>query len=674
MVTKNKDIDTSNAEFQNALRLVQYTNHSFFLTGKAGTGKSTFLKYICAHTKKKHVILAPTGIAAINVGGVTLHSFFKLPFYPFLPDDARFSFGKIRDTLKYNRELCSLIKEIELIVIDEISMVRADIIDVIDKILRVYSHNIRKPFGGKQMLFVGDMFQLEPVLKSEERALLSQYYPSPFFFSANVFQTVSLVSIELTKVYRQKDISFVALLDRIRCNQITNEDMALLNRTCRSSSLAEVEGDSERFSITLATKRHVVDHINSSHLERLSGNEYELKGKIEGDFPETALPTSEILHLKVGAQVIFVKNDLEKQWVNGTVGRVEYIDPDLNFIEIITEDGKDCLVKQEKWTNIRYHYNPEKKEIEEEILGAFEQFPIKLAWAMTVHKSQGLTFSKVLLDFSGGVFAAGQVYVALSRCTSLQGFTLLQPLSRKDIFVRSEILAFSRRFNDPAALSHALQLAHADIEYHETVQAFNRGDFESCINHFFEAIHARYEIENPLNKRFIRSKLEEINRLRRQNQQLREELHARQEQMNVYAREYYQMGNECVVHAHNNQAAIRNYDKAIALNPNYLDAWVRKGDTLVSEGEVAQAERCFSRAIELSPLCFKAWYHRGKLRLLTGRPDEAVADFDKATSLKPDHAQTREFYGNALMQCGQEIEAAEQWAWAERLKKNKGKK
>lgn len=204
MTTNKKEIDTSNAEFQNALRLVQYTSNSLFLTGKAGTGKSTFLKYICAHTKKKYVILAPTGIAAINVGGVTLHSFFKLPFYPFLPDDARFSFGKIRDTLKYNRALCKLIQEVELIVIDEISMVRADIIDVIDKILRVYSRNLRKPFGGKQMLFVGDMFQLEPVVKSEERELLRQFYPSPFFFSAHVFRETELVAVELTKSIARK--------------------------------------------------------------------------------------------------------------------------------------------------------------------------------------------------------------------------------------------------------------------------------------------------------------------------------------------------------------------------------------------------------------------------------------------------------------------------------------
>lgn len=674
MIGNTFDIDTHNAEFQNALRLVQYTNHSLFLTGKAGTGKSTFLKYLCTHTKKKHVILAPTGIAAVNVGGVTLHSFFKLPFCPFLPDDARFSYARLRDTLKYQRSLCQLIREVELIVIDEVSMVRADIVDVIDKILRVYSHNLRKPFGGKQMLFVGDVFQLEPVLKNEDKVLLRQFYTSPFFFSAHVFQTMELVSIELTKVYRQRDVAFIDLLDRVRFNTVTAADLQQLNQCCLKQQSSEESFPHDDFFITLATKRNVVDYINHNRLDSLSGSLFELKGHIDGDFPETALPTSEVLHLKIGAQVLFVKNDIEKQWVNGTVGRVEYIDPELNYIEIITEDGKDCLVKREKWTNIRYSYHAEKKIVEEEVLGFFEQFPIKLAWAMTVHKSQGLTFSKVHLDFSGGVFAAGQVYVALSRCSSLSGITLNEPLSRRDIFVRPEILAFSHRFNDPEILARALQSARADIAYSDTVAAFHAGDFERCISRFFDAIHARYEIETPLNKRFIRYKLEEINRLRRENRRLKEDLFARQEQLNACAQEYYLMGNECVLHAHNNQAALRNYDKAITLNPNHLDAWVRKGITLCSDQDYAQAEACFTHVIDISPTFFKAWYNRAKVRILTGRPEEALADFDKATSLNPNHLKTRELYGDLLIRCGMEAEAAHQWQIAEQLRKNKNKR
>lgn len=670
MIEKN-EIDTSNAEFQNALRLVQYTSHSLFLTGKAGTGKSTFLKYICAHTKKKHVILAPTGIAAIHVGGVTLHSFFKLPFYPLLPDDTRFSFGKIRETLKYNRSLCRLIQEVELIVIDEISMVRADIIDVIDKILRVYSHNLRKPFGGKQVLFVGDLFQLEPVLKGDEKALLRQYYPTPFFFSARVFREMELVSIELTKVYRQTDLSFVALLDRVRSNTVSNLDLLQLNQRCQKVLPLEDVQESDDFMITLATRRSVADHINHDRLECLEGDVFEFRGRIEGDFPESALPTGEFLYLKIGAQILFVKNDVEKQWVNGTIGRVEYIDPELNFVEILTEDGKDCLVKREKWTNIRYSYNSEKKEIEEEVLGTFEQFPIKLAWAITVHKSQGLTFSKVLIDFSGGAFAAGQTYVALSRCTSLSGIVLSEPLKRNDIFAHTEILDFSRTFNDSKAVGRALQSARADIAYHEAVNAFDTGDFDLCVNRFLEAIHARYEIETPLNKRFIRYKLNVINRLRNENKRLQEELSASRSRLNRCAQEYYLMGNECVVQAHNHAAALRNYDKAIALNPHHWDAWVRKGVTLLSEHRYEEGEACFTHVIQAAPTVFKAWYHRGKTRLTQQRYHEAMADFDKATSLRPDHARSHEFYGDALLQCGKEREAARHWNLAEQLKKKR---
>ena len=672
MIDKN-EIDTSNAEFQNALRLVQYTSHSLFLTGKAGTGKSTFLKYICAHTKKKYVILAPTGIAAIHVGGVTLHSFFKLPFYPLLPDDTRFSLGKIRETLKYNRSLCKLIQEVELIVIDEISMVRADIIDTIDKILRVYSHALRKPFGGKQMLFVGDLFQLEPVLKGEEKALLHQYYPTPFFFSARAFREMELVSIELTQVYRQTDISFVALLDRVRSNTVSDSDLSQLNRRCQNVFSLESRESTNDFRITLATRRHVVDHINHDRLECLEGDLVELRGRIEGDFPETALPTGEFLHLKIGAQVLFVRNDVEKQWVNGTIGRVEYIDPELNFVEVLTEDGKDCLVKRERWTNIRYTYNAEKKEIEEEVLGTFEQFPIKLAWAITVHKSQGLTFSKVQIDFRGGAFAAGQAYVALSRCTSLNGIFLCKPLKRNDIFSRAEVLEFSRSFNDVEAVGRALLSARADIAYHEAANAFDTGDFDRCITRFLEAIHARYEIETPLNKRFIRYKLNVINRLRKENKRLQEELSANRSQLNQCAHEYYLMGNECVVQAHNSTAALRNYDKAIALNPYHWDAWVRKGVTLLSENRSEEGEACFTHVILAAPTVFKAWYHRGKIRYQQKRYWEAISDFDKATSLRPDHARSHELYGDVLLQCGKEAEAIRHWNIAEHLRKKNNK-
>ena len=298
-------LDTDNLEFQNALQLITHTRQSVFLTGKAGTVKSTFLKYICEHTKKKHVVLAPTGIAAINAKGVTMHSFFKLPFRPLLPDDPDLSLhgGQIFDFFKYKREHRKLITELELIIIDEISMVRADIIDTIDRILRVFSGNMRLPFGGKQLLFVGDIFQLEPVVPSDQKEILSRFYASPFFFSARVFQEIYLVPIELQKVYRQKDPVFIGVLDRIRSNQANPRDLEILN----ARYFPTFSPNTDEMYITLATRRDQVDFINEKKLAELPGEEYIAEGLIEGEFPESSLPTQRSLAIKEKAQVIFIE-------------------------------------------------------------------------------------------------------------------------------------------------------------------------------------------------------------------------------------------------------------------------------------------------------------------------------------------------------------------------------
>ncbi|MCF0160495.1 MAG: AAA family ATPase, partial [Bacteroidaceae bacterium] len=378
-------IDTNNPEFQTALQLIQFTHQSVFLTGKAGTGKSTFLRYVCAHTKKKHVVLAPTGIAAINAGGCTLHSFFKLPFHPLLPDDSRYQPRKLRDTMKYNQATRKLLQEVELIIIDEISMVRADIIDFIDKVLRIYTRNTREPFGGKQLLLVGDVFQLEPVVKNDERELLNRFYPNPFFFSAKVFQEMELVSVELTQVYRQQDPVFVRVLDRVRSNSASDTDLQLLNTRVG----AEFDNPENSLYVTLATRRDNVDYINDRKLAELPDKPVVFTGEIKGEFPESSLPTLKELELKVGAQVIFIKNDQNRQWVNGTIGTIESIDEGEELLYIVTEGGRHCEVRKESWANVRYTYNEEEKKIEEEELGVFVQFPIRLAWAITIHKSQG---------------------------------------------------------------------------------------------------------------------------------------------------------------------------------------------------------------------------------------------------------------------------------------------
>ena len=425
-----------------AEQYVTSTNVSVFLTGKAGTGKTTFLHRIATSAKKRSVVLAPTGVAAVNAGGVTIHSFFQLPLCPYLPDVKELvTEYQMPDKFKFLRkERIQVIRTLDLLIIDEISMVRADLLDAVDMTLRRYRRNSR-PFGGVQLLMIGDVQQLPPVVTDDEKPYMERIYRSPFFFHSKALQRVHYVTIELTHIFRQQDERFIALLNNIRDNQFDRATLDALNeRYNRTFNPPDSEG-----YIRLTTHNYQADSVNQRKLAALSSPSFVLEAVVEGNFPATSYPTEATLTLKVGAQVMFIKNDSSgHSYYNGKIATVEGYDPE-EGVAVVDREGNHIVVNPERWENVKYEVDPADNQIKQRVDGTFIQYPLRLAWAITVHKSQGLTFDKVIID-AASAFTYGQVYVALSRCRSLDGLVLASPISPNCVFDNADVMEFSSSF------------------------------------------------------------------------------------------------------------------------------------------------------------------------------------------------------------------------------------
>ncbi|TDE13673.1 helicase [Dyadobacter psychrotolerans] len=462
-----------NTQLQLAAEFMHHTNKNIFLTGKAGTGKTTFLHNLKKTLHKRMAIVAPTGVAAINAGGVTIHSFFQLPFGPHIPD----SFLKTQSVHKFSKERINLIKSLDLLVIDEISMVRADMLDGIDEVLRKHK-DPNQPFGGIQLLMIGDLHQLSPVIKDEEWNMLKSYYDTIFFFSSHALKKTNPVRIELTHIYRQSDTTFIDLLNRIRENKLDKETLATLNqRYIPDFKPADDEG-----YITLTTHNASAQNINSVKLKEIEGKLKTFEAEVSGDFPAVSYPTEQSLALKIGAQVMFVKNDVsrEKLFYNGKIGQVTRISPDAIYVKCKGEYG-EIEVEKAEWRNVKYALNAQTKEIEEQIIGSFIQYPLKLAWAITIHKSQGLTFEKAIIDANAS-FAHGQVYVALSRCKSFEGMVLSTKIGSTSVKTDGTVAAYSRdASNNPP---DSRQLLDAKFSFQRSL-LFELFDFTEIRRAFF---------------------------------------------------------------------------------------------------------------------------------------------------------------------------------------------
>lgn len=466
-----------NEQFDLAFNFLQNTGTHLFLTGKAGTGKTTFLKRLKEVSPKRMIVVAPTGVAAINAGGVTIHSFFQLPFGPYIPSVGAAGNQSNNYSNKFSRDKINIIRSLDLLVIDEVSMVRADLLDAISDVLCRYKDRT-KPFGGVQLLLIGDLQQLAPVAKDEDWNLLKDHYASTFFFDSKALSESTYFSIELTHVYRQSDSVFINLLNNIRENCFDDETLQQLNRRY----IPDFNPDDKQGYITLTTHNYQAQQINNRKLAELPGKSYRFTAEINNDFPEYSYPTDDNLELKCGAQVMFVKNDSsgDHRYYNGKIGKLVFINP--NKITVVGEDGNEIQVEKETWSNIKYTINQETKEITETIAGTFSQYPLKTAWAITIHKSQGLTFEHAIIDASAA-FSHGQVYVALSRCKTLEGLVLSSPITRNAMIKDLRIQEFSSSVAEKQPGKEQLEKAQQHYFEELVTELFNFGSIQQRLQY-----------------------------------------------------------------------------------------------------------------------------------------------------------------------------------------------
>lgn len=589
-IIDNIELDETNEEFFWASELVKYGHPLIYLTGKAGTGKTTFLKYLRQTTEKNTVVLAFTGVAAINAGGQTINSFFKVPFGPFVPNDKRLRTrpeegdtdkSTIYNHFQYNKEKLEIIRGLELLIIDEISMVRCDLLDVIDRLLRVFRKRENEAFGGVQVILIGDTFQLPPIDK--EWHILQPFYESTFFFSSKVILSNKPVYIELKKIYRQNEQEFIELLNRVRINKLNQNELNILN-----SKFNPTFSPTENANyITLATHNKIVESTNLSKLAELPSEIQLFEATITNDFPDNIMPTDRVLQLKEGAQIMFIKNDKPKRIYNGKIAKINKIE-DQKITAEYEDRGEiiELIIEKQTWNNIRYSWNEKEKKIEEEIIGTFTQYPIKLAWAITVHKSQGLTFEKVIADL-GGAFASGQVYVALSRCTSFNGLILKTKIDHTAIRTDPQVIKFAENETPSTLIVQELNSGKADFYYKKVREEIKSLNFTEAYDNFVKAIKFRNDIETNLFRRYFATTANRFGSFRQKHTNALNELIAKTQENEELQVSILDLESEKLTQ----QTKINDQNNAIKLLLDKTKDLEKQGERLKSEISTLRIEK-----------------------------------------------------------------------------------